>query len=114
MGIGAAQRIKTAAGLGGSMSPIRKSFADPRINVYKAVDKVDPMVKTIKELSKIKDQYRQTSNVRSGSGFLSPAEQAAEYNRDDPTKTPLGDYQKNTLNKLENANKRTSPSRTIQ
>ena len=43
-------------GMGGSMSPIRKSFADPRFGVNKNVQ--DPRTKTIKELSKIKDQYK--------------------------------------------------------
>ena len=41
-----------SAGMGGSMSPIRKSFADPRFGANK---NDDPRTKTIKELSKIKD-----------------------------------------------------------
>ena len=39
-------------GMGGSMSPIRKSFKDPRFGANK---NDDPRTKTIKELSKIKD-----------------------------------------------------------
>jgi hypothetical protein len=52
VGISSAHKLKTASGLGGSMSPIRKSFADPKMNVFKAAD---PSAKTILELSKIKD-----------------------------------------------------------
>lgn len=38
---------------GGSMSPIRKSFADPKMNVFKNEKETK-----IRELSKIKDQYK--------------------------------------------------------
>ena len=64
--MGVIPQINNKVAMGGSMSPIRKSFGVNKVQ--------DPRTKTIKELSRIKDQYKQTSNVRSGSGFLSPAE----------------------------------------